>query len=257
MTWFRTGQGVALGVLIALAAALLTLMAVSPRPAAGAAVPPYRPLAVASPTADTLTVVGMGSGDASPDQAYVNLGVSADSPDVGSAMAGATNDMTRLIASLHAEGVADRDIQTTGLSAGQNTNCCPRTVMSYNATGSVTVLVHHLNNVGGLISAAVKAVGNDIQLNGVNLSVSDNSTAVKTARAAAMTDAAARAANWASLAGRHLGPILSVSEPVPAAQFGGCYGCGAAGGGGGGGFPVMAGQSQLSLTITVVYELLS
>lgn len=255
MRWIRTGQGAALAILIALAAVLLADVVLSSRPVGGAAVP-VLPLATASPTADALTVVGAGSSAATPDQAYVGLGVSADRGTVADAFSAAGADMTRLIASLHDQGVVDRDIQTSGLSASQNANCCPRTVTGYNSSGSVTVLVHHLANVAALISAAVAAVGNDIQLNGVSLSVSDNSAAVKSARSAAMSDANARANNWAALAGRRLGGIISVSEPVPAAQIGGCGGgCGGAGGAGGG-FPIMAGQSQLTLSVTVVYELL-
>jgi len=53
------------------------------------------------------------------------------------------------------------------------------------------------------------------------------------------------------------GGIVSVSEAAPTPQFGGCGGCGAAGGGGGAGIQVMAGQTTVSLTITVVYELLA
>jgi uncharacterized protein len=115
-------------------------------------------------------------------------------------------------------------------------------------------VVHHIANVGSLLTAVVSAVGNDIQLNGVNLSLSDSAAQAKAARASAMADAAVRANQWAGLASRHLGGIVSVSEAAPAPQFGGCGGCGAAGGGG---IAVMAGQTTVSLTITVVYELLA
>jgi uncharacterized protein len=129
-------------------------------------------------------------------------------------------------------------------------------VTGYAASTQLNVLVHHVANVNSLVASAVSAVGNDIQLNGLTLSLSDSAAQAKAARASAMADAAVRANQWATLAGRHLGGIVSVSEAAPTPQFGGCGGCGAAGGGGAG-IQVMAGQTTVSLTITVVYELLA
>jgi len=69
-----------------------------------------------------------------------------------------------------------------------------------------------------------------------------------------MTAAAARAKEWAALAGRHLGKVLSVSEVVsngatssPCGGYGGC--------GGGGGAPIQAGQANVTVDVAVVYEL--
>ena len=62
------------------------------------------------------------------------------------------------------------------------------------------------------ISAAVTAVGNDINLNGVTLGLSDDSSQLSAARIAAMADARVRAGQWAAQTGRALGPILAVSE---------------------------------------------
>jgi uncharacterized protein YggE len=68
-----------------------------------------------------------------------------------------------------------------------------------------------------------------------------------------MTAAAARAKEWANLAGRHLGKVLSVSEVV---SSGGGSPCGSGGGcGGGGGAPVQAGQMNVTVDVAVVYEL--
>jgi uncharacterized protein DUF541 len=96
------------------------------------------------------------------------------------------------------------------------------------------------------------AVGDDIQLNGISLLLSDNTTQLKGARQTAMAAAAARAKEWATLAGRHLGKVLSVSEIVsngsPATP---CYG----GCGGGSGGPVQAGSINVTVDVAVVYEL--
>jgi uncharacterized protein YggE len=69
-----------------------------------------------------------------------------------------------------------------------------------------------------------------------------------------MTAAAARAKEWAGLAGRHLGKVLSVSEIVSSGSSGSP--CGAGGQcGGGGGAPVQSGQMNVTVDVAVVYEL--
>jgi uncharacterized protein YggE len=254
MNRVRIGQTVALALLLALGGALVTLLLLNSRPVAGAAVPPPQLAAAVGGNANTLTVVGQGSAAATPDQATVTIGVAATRGSVPDAIAAAGADLANLLKALHAEGVQDKDIQTAAITIGQESNCCPRVVTGYNASTQLNVLVHHVANLNSLVAAAVSAVGNDVQLNGIALSLSDTAAKAKAARASAMADAAVRANQWAALAGRHLGGIVSVSEAPSPPQFGGCGGCGA---GGGGGIAVMAGQTTVSLTITVVYELLA
>jgi uncharacterized protein len=210
------------------------------------------PAAAVVPDRDTLTVVGVGSGTTAPDQARIDLGVHPTRPNVHDALAVASSETSQLLAALHGQGVEDKDIQTTGLGVDSVLNCCPQTVTGYQANSQVSVLVHHLANVGSVIAAAVDAVGNDLQVSGVSLSVADQSAAVKSARQAAMSDAAGRAKEWASLAGRHLGKMLAVSELINSAPALGCgKGCGGAGG-----LLISPGTSSVDLTVTVVYELL-
>jgi uncharacterized protein YggE len=161
------------------------------------------------------------------------------------------SDMNKLLAALHNQGVQDKDIQTSTVYVNQQTSCCPQAVSGYTATNSVTATIHHLNNVGTVIAAVVDAVGNDVQLSGVNLSVADTSDAVTSARQTAIRDAQARATSWTSLAGRKLGKLLSLSEIVAQQPVGCSGGCGA----GGGGVPIAAGQSQITVSITATYEL--
>jgi uncharacterized protein len=208
----------------------------------------------AATTSDTITVVGAGTATATPDQAAVVIGVAATRPSVHDAVATANGDMAKLLSSLHGQGVVDKDIQTVAVSINQVTNCCPSVVIGYTASNQVTVTIHHLNNVSGVLMAAVDAVGNDIQLNGMSLTVSNPTSAIAAARASAMSDAAARAKSWATLAGHHVGGLISLSEAVAVAP---AYGCGGGCGGAGGGFPVQPGQSSFTVTITATYELTS
>ena len=244
------GVLIVIGALIAIAASAVTAVAVRAGTGGASTSAALGAGSVAGPR-DTVTVVGEGTQNATPDNAVLSLGVSVRRGNTGDAMNAANTEMAALLKAIKAQGVQEVDIQTTGISVYQeNLNGA----IGYRAANSVNVKVHHIVNVGPVIAAAQKAVGDDIQLNGITLQLSDNTTQLRGARQAAMAAAAARAKEWASLAGRHLGKVLSVSEVVsngatgsPCGGYGGC--------GGGGGAPVQAGQANVTVDVAVVYEL--
>jgi uncharacterized protein YggE len=244
---------VVVGVLIAVVTACATAVLVNVSRPAGAASPSTPVLTLAaSATGNTVIVVGTGAGVAVPDQANVNLGVQATRASVRDAVGIASNDMTKLLAAVRGQGVQEKDIQTTYISISQQTNCCPQNVIGYTASGQITILVHHLQNVPPLIESAVDAVGNDLQLNGLNLSVADTTSAMKAARQAAINDATAKAQDWARLTGHHVGGLISVSEYFGAVSQP-AYGKGGAGGG----FQVQPGEQSSYTTVLVTFELLT
>jgi uncharacterized protein len=206
-----------------------------------------------SASPNTVTVVGSGQVNAAPDQALVSLGVSVTRSAANTALNAAAAEMTRLIAALRSQSVADQDMQTSSVSLGQSTTCCPTTVTGYSGSSSLTVTIHHLSNVGSVEVAAVAAVGNDLQLSGVALTLSDDSSQLRAARIAAIADARSRAAQWAAQTGRTLGPVLAVSEIVNSQPSGASCtnGCGGAGGG----VPIETGQNTVSVNVTVEFQL--
>ena len=244
------GTLIAIGALVAIAASAVTAVAVR----AGAGGAPSQAAVGAGTVAgprDTVTVVGEGTQNATPDNALISIGVSVRRGSTGDALNAANTEMTSLLNAIRGQGVQDVDIQTTGISIYQDTQYG---AIGYRAGNSVNVKIHHIGNVGSVIAAAQRAVGDDIQLNGITLQLSDNTSQLKGAREAAMIAAAARAREWATLAGRHLGKVLSVSEVVsngsttsPCGGYGGC--------GGGGGAPIQAGQANVTVDVAVVYEL--
>ena len=243
------GVLIVIGVLIAIAASAVTAVAVRAGAGGGSTSGTANAGSVAGPR-DTVTVVGEGTQNATPDNALISLGVSVRRGTAGDALSAANIEMTSLLNGVKGQGVADADIQTTGLSIYQDTQYGS---VGYRAANTVNVKIHHIANVGSVIAAAQKAVGDDIQLNGITLQLSDNTNQLKGARQSAMTAAGARAKEWANLAGRHLGKVLSVSEVV---SSGGGSPCGSGGGcGGGGGAPVQAGQMNVTVDVAIVYEL--
>ena len=243
------------GILVAVAASSVTALALNlsrPSNPSQGTQPQVFALA-ANATGNTITVVGIGSGTGTPNQAQVSLGVSATRSNVRDAVAQASADESHLLGALHAQGVQDKDIQTATIWINQQTTCCPQNVTGYNATTQLTATLHSIDKVTAVVESAVDAVGNDLQINGINLSVSDQSGMLKTARAAAMSDANAKAQDWARLAGHHVGGMVGVSEIVSTPNGFACDQCG--GKGGGGGIQVLAGQTSVTVTVAVTYEL--
>ena len=252
----RTRLMVVGGLLVAISAAsvgaLLVLLA---RPAQPTPAAPEVLTLAASTSGNTITVVGVGIGTATPNQAVVSLGVSATRPAVRDAVSVAASEMTKLLDAIHGQGVKDADIQTTGLYVSQQTNCCPQSVIGYNATTQIAVTMHSVGAVTPLIEVAVDAIGNDLQMNGINLSVSDQGPMLKSARAAAMNDANTKAQDWARLSGHHLGGLVGVSEIVSTSSGFTCDQCGGKGAAGGGGIPIQPGQTSVTVDVAVTYEL--
>lgn len=238
-----------IGALIAIAASAVTAVAVRAG-AGGSTQTSVGAGGVAGPR-DTVTVVGEGTQNATPDNALISMGVSTRQGTAVEAMNAANVEMTALLKAIKGQGVQDADIQTTGINVYQEQQY---NVIGYRASNTVSVKIHHINNIGTVLGAAQGAVGNDIQINGISLLLSDNTNQLKGARQAAMNAAAARAKEWANLAGRHLGKVLSVSEVIGG---GATYSpCGAGGAcGGGGGAPIQAGQMNVTVDVAVVYEL--
>ena len=251
-TVMARGTLIAIGAVIAIAASAVTALAVRAGTGSAPSTSTVGAGSVAGPR-DTITVVGEGTQNATPDNALISLGVQPKRGSSGDALNAANSEMNALLSAIKAQGVQDVDIQTTGLGVNQQSN--GYTVTGYQAYNTVNVKIHHLGNVPSIIAAAQRAVGDDIQLNGITLLLSDNTSQLKSARQAAMTSAAGRAQQWADLAGRHLGKVLSVSEVVNGGGGTPCYG--QCGGGGGGGGPVQAGQVNVTVDVAVVYELTS
>lgn len=248
-TVLARGTLIAIGALVAIAASAVTVVAVRAGTSTSSSGSAVGAGSVAGPR-DTVTVVGEGTQNATPDNAVLSLGVQPRRGSAGDALNAASSEMSALLSAIKAQGVQDVDIQTTGIGVNQQTN--GYAVTGYQAFNTVTVKIHHLANVPTVVAAAQRAVGDDIQLNGINLLLSDNTNQLKGARQSAMTSAAGRAKEWAALAGRHLGKVLSVSEIVSNGAAGTpCYGqCG-----GGGGGPIQAGQINVTVDVAVVYEL--
>ena len=174
--------------------------------------------------ATTLSISAAGEVKADPDQATISLGVQATAPTAAQAMADNAARMTRVLATLRGQGIAARDIQTSGINLSAQydyqPNKAPRLV-GYQASNQVTVTVANLARLGPTLDAVTAAGANEIQ--GVNFGLKDPQGSEDTARVKAVKALQARAELYAQASGYRVGRLVNLSEgggvqPLPMAK---------------------------------------
>ncbi len=196
-----------------------------------------------------VTVMGEGSLSSVPDIMRLNTGVEVRRGSAGQAFTDARKAAARLTRALLKAGIDAKDLRTNELSLGPEYDNYPK-VSGYRAAQGVEAVVRDVESADRVIEAAV-AAGEEVRLNGVSFEVSDSRKALRAAREVAFKDARSRAEQYAALAGRELGRVVTIGEenvtpPRPMA-----YGAGIAADKA----SVSPGLQTVSVTVRVVYEL--
>ncbi|MEV5324279.1 SIMPL domain-containing protein [Nonomuraea sp. N2-4H] len=157
-----------------------------------------------------ITVIGEGSVLAAPDILRLHAGVEVRRASAAEAFSAARAAATRLAEALDRAGVTARDVTTVELSLGPEYAAYPK-VSAYRAAQGVEAVVRDVSRADHVIDT-VAGVGEEVRLNGVAFELSDPARALAEARERAFRDAAAKAVQYAALAGRPLGRVVSVSE---------------------------------------------
>ncbi|MEU5863871.1 SIMPL domain-containing protein [Nonomuraea sp. NPDC047529] len=159
-----------------------------------------------------ISVVGEGSVQAAPDVLRLLAGVEVRRSSASEAFTAVRAAAARLAGALAGAGIAAHDVRTVELSLGPEYEVYPK-VSAYRAAQGVEVVVRDLSRADAVIDT-VAGVGEEARLNGVTFELSDPAAVLGEARTGAFRDAAAKAAQYAELAGRPLGPVVSISEEV-------------------------------------------
>ena len=211
-------------------------------------------LTAASSPGAKITVTGVGTVTGTPNQLLLSMGVSVNGASVSSALSQANQAVRDVTAALRARGVAGRDIQTSGLSISPNYEGNTQVPVSYGVTESLTATLNNLSLAGGQIEAAVHAGGNAVTVDNVSLNLTDTGRLLAAARAAAVRDARAKAAQFAAALGEPLGPVVSITPEEQVSPV--FYGANdfAASSTKAAKVPIAPGTQQVSVSITVVYS---
>jgi uncharacterized protein YggE len=167
----------------------------------------------ASFRATTLNLSAFGETAARPDIASITTGVQVKAPTAAEAMRQNAERMTAVVATLKSRGIAERDIQTSGLSLAPQyvyeQNKPPRPD-GYQASNQVTVTVRDLARLGQAVDAVVAAGANEI--NGIGFGLAMPGPVEDASRRAAVAALNAKANLYAQAAGYKVARLISLSE---------------------------------------------
>lgn len=163
--------------------------------------------------ATTLTVAAYGETRISPDMATITFGVVTQGATAAEAMQANRTRMNAVAQALRAQGLAERDIQTSGLNLSPQyryQDNQPPQLIGYQASNEVTVTARDLANLGRTVDAVVGAGVN--QINGIAFGLQNPRGAEDQARRAAVQSLSAKAALYAEATGHRVQRLVNLSE---------------------------------------------
>lgn len=205
-----------------------------------------------------IVVSGEGEVSATPDIAMLSFAVVREGDTAKVALSASSAAMHEVLASLKGVGIADKDMQTSGL------NIQPRyaqpapgrphepKITGYAVSNQLTVKVRRPADPGEILD---KVVGLGVnQGGGITFSVDDPRPLIREARKKAVADAMEKARALADAAGIKLGRITAISEssqgrhpPMPYARAEMAMSAKA--------IPVAAGESTYTAQVNMTFEI--
>lgn len=206
-----------------------------------------------TPMPHTITVSGTGKVTIVPDIAHVSLGVTITQPTVKAVRAAAASAMTKVIAAVKAQGIADADVQTSGLNLyPQYSNSSPNRVTGYTMSEQIQITIRDLDKTGDVVDAA--AADGATNVNGVSFDVANPAKAMDDARGAAIAAARTSAQAMAAAGNVTLGAVVSMTDasvsqpyPIPYAMASGVAKDAAT--------PIQVGTQDVSAVVQVVFAI--
>lgn len=179
-------------------------------------------------------VSGAGRIAVEPDIAMLSLGVQSTAPTVAEANGDAAVAMDAVLATLRANDVADKDIQTRNFSIYPQYDYREQTIdgvrtsgqvlTGYQVSNDVSAKIRSIDDVGDIIDAVVAAAGDNVRVNNIRFTLEDPSALRPRLREMAVRDALSKAERLAELSGVNLGRLVYISESFAgpsAGAFGG------------------------------------
>lgn len=195
--------------------------------------------------------------NSAPDTATFSTGVETKAPTATQALRDNSQQAQKVIAKLKELGIADKDIQTTGINLNADyqydrENETNRFV-GYRVSNQVQATVHDIDNLGKILDALVTSAG-ATNLNGPHFSIDDDSAVKKLARERALANAKQQAESYAKAAGYTGVRVLSIAEgisnispgPMPAPRMMAAKAESV---------PVAPGQVGTSVNLNITYEM--
>lgn len=201
-----------------------------------------------------LSISSQAEASRAPDIATISAGVVTQAADGNTAMRQNATQMTQVMAAIRKAGIAERDIQTSGVMLNPQydyrDNQAPK-ITGYQATNTVSLKVRKIADLGQVLDALAAQGANEI--NGPTFEIDQPDPVYDQARLDALKKAQARAETYAKGLGLKVRRIVSISEsgsggaPRPVMMMARAKAADAT--------PVSPGETTLSVSIEVVFEL--
>jgi len=167
-----------------------------------------------------VAVIGVGSAAAPPDVVRIDLAAEAVADTVTEAMSQATAGLARMRSVVANGGVPAGDLRTTDTSVHVDHGPRGEGPQRFVARLGLSAIVPDVGAAGSIVQNSLEEAGDTGRLSGLYFSHSDPSSLLAAAREAAFADALAKAQQFAALAGRELGAVVSVDDtggggPIP------------------------------------------
>lgn len=176
-----------------------------------------------NPSPSTLNINTSAEIKQAPDIALVSAGVVTQAKTAKVAMADNATKMSAAFAALKAAGIADKDMQTSGVNLNPEyvyQENKPPIIKGYQVSNTLSIKIRDMSKVGPVLDALVLQGIN--QISGPTFSVEDPDKALDKARQEAIDKANARANLYAKGFGMRVKRVMSISEsggyqpqPVP------------------------------------------
>ena len=148
-----------------------------------------------------------------PDVAMLSAGVVTQAADGNTAMRENATQMDKVMAAIKAAGIAERDIQTSGINLSPQyryaDNEAPK-ITGYQASNTVSLKVRDITRLGKVLDSLAAQGAN--QINGPSFEIDQPEPVYDEARLAALKKAQARAETYAKSLGLRVRRIVSISE---------------------------------------------
>ena len=207
----------------------------------------------------TIMVSGEGEAAIAPDMAVISLSVVRDAETAGEALSANSAAMSEVLADLKAQGIAEKDVQTTDFSIQPKYRQENRTdgtyeapvIVGYTVSNGLTVRVRDLAKLGSIIDQSVKL---GVNQGGITFTNDDPETAIEAARKQAVEKAAAKAKTLTEAAGVRIGRIVEISEnfarPMPQ-----MYAAAPMAKMADESVPIASGENRYSVTVNITYAI--
>ena len=198
-----------------------------------------------------------------PDTATFSTGVESKAKTATEALRLNSAKSLTLIQQLKSLGVAEKDIQTSGINLNAdyfyNQATGDNRFTGYRVSNQVSIIVRDLEKLGGLLDAIV-SVGGTTNLNGPYFSLGEDNAVKKIARKRALESAKAQAVEYAQSEGYSDVRVLSVAEGLQNVSQGPMAVSNTRAGGWNiglesGSVPVQAGQVGTTINPSITYEM--